>query len=49
MKHPRSTCPSEPSVILALFLLPLALVACVWWHKRDRRGYRNGDRMVMVT
>ncbi len=38
-----------PNVFLAPFLLLLALVACAWRHKRDRRGYRNGDRMVRVT
>ncbi len=37
MKHPHSTCPAEPSAILAPFWLLLALIHYTWGgrHKLD--------------
>ncbi len=49
MKHPHSTCPVEPSLILAPFWLLLALIVCIWRQRRDPGLYRNGDRYVRVS
>ncbi len=38
MKHPHSTCPVEPSVILAPFLLLFALI-CYCWRNSGRLDY----------
>ncbi len=49
MKHPHSTCPAEPSAILAPFLLLLALIVTIWRQRRDPGLYRNGDRYVPIS
>ncbi len=41
MKHPHSTCPAEPSAILAPFLLLLALIKHTW-----RGGHKLNYVMV---
>ncbi len=49
MKHPHSTCPAEPSAVLAPLWLLLALICYCWRQRRDPGLYRNGDRYVPVS